>query len=125
MVIMTSKSKLIKSEMMTSLMTLPRWVLDLFSEALLVVTTRVIRNIFFNVIFQNESDISDKYGNGEWPYFGLKPRIFSYSTPEFTLNDLMPKYAFQQAQFELEFNKIDNEWVSIQTILDQVFFVVS
>ena len=34
----------------------------------------------------------------------------------------MPKYAFQQARFELEFNKIDTEWVSIQTILDQVFF---
>ena len=33
----------------------------------------------------------------------------------------MPKYAFQQARFELEFNKIDTEWVSIQTILDQVF----
>ena len=66
-------------------------------------------------------------GNGEWPYFGLKPRIFSYSSPEFTLDDLMPKYAFKQAQFELEFNKIDNEWVSIQTILDQVveFFLVS
>ena len=66
-------------------------------------------------------------GNGEWPYFGLKPRIFSYSSQEFTLDDLMPKYAFKQAQFELEFNKIDNEWVSIQTILDQVveFFLVS
>ena len=33
----------------------------------------------------------------------------------------MPKYAFKQAKFELEFNKIENEWVSIQTILDQVF----
>ena len=63
-------------------------------------------------------------GNGEWPYFGLKPRIFSYSSPEFKIDDLMPKYAFKQAQFELEFNKIENEvneWVSIQTILDQVW----
>ena len=72
-------------------------------------------------MFKILSDATGDKGNGEWPYFGLKPRIFSYSTPEFTLNDLMPKYAFQNAQFELEFNKIDNEWVSIQTILDQVF----
>ena len=86
-----------------------------------VLLSRSLRTFCLNSFFQNESDISDKYGNGEWPYFGLKPRIFSYSTPEFTLNDLMPKYAFQQARFELEFNKIDTEWVSIQTILDQVF----
>ena len=66
--------------------------------------------------FVQQVDSSDK-GIGMWPYCGLRPAVHSFVSPEFTENDRMPKYSFVRDSSQIKFQKIDQDWVSIQTIL--------
>ena len=52
-----------------------------------------------------------------WPFCGVRPAIHSFFSPKYTENDRMPKYSFIRDSSQLKFHKIDEEWVSIQTIL--------
>ena len=66
--------------------------------------------------FVQQVDSSDK-GIGMWPYCGVRPAVHSFVSPEFTENDRMPKYSFVRDSSQMKFQKIDQDWVSIQTIL--------
>ena len=70
----------------------------------------------YDSYFFQQVDSSDK-GVGMWPYCGVRPVIHSFVSPEFTENDRMPKYSFVRDSSQMKFQKIDQDWVSIQTIL--------